>query len=156
MNPCACGHLGDPSGKCRCTPDQVARYRGKVSGPLLDRIDLKIEVPRPRESEIMERAEAESSTVGRRRVGDERERQEMRQGQPNAWLQPQEPVRYCGIDREAENLLKQAIARLALSARGYHRVLRVARSIADLEGDGAIASAHIAEAIQYRRMDAGP
>jgi magnesium chelatase family protein len=155
MNPCACGHLGDPSGRCRCTPDQVARYRGKVSGPLLDRIDLKIEVPRPRESEMMDAAEAESSAAVRIRVCAARERQAVRQGKPNAWLQPRETTRYCGIDREAENLLKQAIARLALSARGYHRVLRVARSIADLDACGGIASAHIAEAIQYRRMDAG-
>ena len=155
MNPCPCGHLGDPSGRCRCTPDQVARYRSKVSGPLLDRIDLKIEVPRPRESEMMERAEAESSAVFRNRVCAARERQVMRQGKPNAWLQPRETVRHCALDGAAESLLKQAIARLSLSARGYHRVLRVARSIADLEGSTGIAPTHIAEAIQYRRMDAG-
>ena len=104
---------------------------------------------------MLERAEAESSAVVRSRVCAARERQVMRQGKPNAWLQPRETVRHCGIDREAENLLKQAIARLALSARGYHRVLRVARSIADLDACGEIATAHIAEAIQYRRMDAG-
>ncbi|MGH8675345.1 MAG: YifB family Mg chelatase-like AAA ATPase [Burkholderiales bacterium] len=154
MNPCACGHLGDASGRCRCTPDQVARYRGKVSGPLLDRIDLKIEVPRPRESEMMESAEAESSAAVRTRVCAARERQLGRQGKPNAWLQPKETTRYCAIDREAENLLKQAIARLSLSARGYHRVLRVARSIADLAMEDTIATAHLAEAIQYRRIDA--
>ena len=151
---CACGHLGDPSGRCRCTPDQVARYRSKVSGPLLDRIDLKIEVPRPRESEMMESAEGESSAAVRTRVCVARGRQLGRQGKPNAWLQPKETARYCAIASEAENLLKQAIARLSLSARGYHRVLRVARSIADLDGIDAIATAHLAEAIQYRRVDA--
>jgi magnesium chelatase family protein len=84
-----------------------------------------------------------------------RERQLVRQGKPNAWLQARETTRHCAIDGDAENLLKQAIARLSLSARGYHRVLRVARSIADLEPGDAIASAHVAEAIQYRRMDVG-
>jgi magnesium chelatase family protein len=155
MNPCPCGHLGDPSGRCRCTPDQVARYRSKVSGPLLDRIDLKIEVPRPRESEMTGADEAETSAAVRNRVRAARERQLARQAKPNAWLQPRETSQHCAIDSDAESLLKQAIARLSLSARGYHRVLRVARSIADLEGNNGIASAHIAEAIQYRRMDAG-
>jgi magnesium chelatase family protein len=155
MNPCPCGHLGDPSGRCRCTPDQVARYRGKVSGPLLDRIDLKIEVPRPREEEMTDRVDAESSATVRPRVCAARERQVLRQGKPNAWLQPKETMHHCTIDSEAETLLKHAIARLSLSARGYHRVLRVARSIADLEAASTIASAHVAEAIQYRRMDAG-
>ena len=155
MNPCTCGHLGDPSGKCRCTPDQVARYRAKVSGPLLDRIDIKIEVPRPREAELIGAAEGESSAAVCERVRAARERQLARQAKPNAWLQPKETIQHCRVDSEAETLLKQAIARLSLSARGYHRLLRVARSIADLEGRGAIASAHVAEAIQYRRMDAG-
>jgi magnesium chelatase family protein len=155
MNPCPCGHLGDPSGRCRCTPDQVARYRSKVSGPLLDRIDLKIEVPRPRESEMTGAGDAETSAVVRNRVRAARERQLARQAKPNAWLQPRETAQHCAIDSDAESLLKQAIARLSLSARGYHRVLRVARSIADLEGSNGIASAHVAEAIQYRRLDAG-
>ena len=155
MNPCPCGHLGDPSGRCRCTPDQVARYRGKVSGPLLDRIDLKIEVPRPRESEMTSNAASEPSSMIRERVRVARERQLMRQGRPNAWLTARETALHCEVEHEAERLLKQAIARLSLSARGYHRVLRVARSIADLEGSAGIASVHIAEAIQYRRLDAG-
>ena len=155
MNPCTCGHLGDPSGKCRCTPDQVARYRARVSGPLLDRIDIKIEVPRPRESDLIDTAGGESSAAVRQRVRAARERQLGRQAKPNAWLQPKETIQHCTVDAAAEKLLKAAIARLSLSARGYHRLLRVARSIADLEGCGAIASAHVAEAIQYRRMDAG-
>jgi magnesium chelatase family protein len=155
MNPCACGHLGDPSGRCRCTPDQVARYRGKVSGPLLDRIDLKIEVPRPRESELTDGVAGESSASVRDRVRAARERQLVRQEKPNAWLQPRETALYCSVDSEAETLLKQAIARLALSARGYHRLLRVARSIADLEAIDKIRTVHVAEAVQYRRLDAG-
>ena len=155
MNPCACGHLGDPSGRCRCTPDQVARYRGKVSGPLLDRIDLKIEVPRPRESELTDGVAGESSASVRDRVRAARERQLVRQEKPNAWLQPRETAQHCPVDAEAETLLKQAIARLALSARGYHRLLRVARSIADLEAIDKIRAVHVAEAVQYRRLDAG-
>jgi magnesium chelatase family protein len=154
MNPCPCGHLGDPSGKCRCTPDQIARYRGKISGPLLDRIDLKIEVPRPRESELTDKNGGESSVGVRERVRAARARQLARQAKPNAWLLPRETAQHCTVDAEAESLLKQAIARLTLSARGYHRLLRVARSIADLEARDQIASAHVAEAIQYRRMDA--
>ena len=153
-NPCACGHLGDPSGRCRCTPDQIARYRGRLSGPLLDRIDIKVEVPRPREWEMMGKSEAECSAAVRARVGAARERQIARQGKPNAWLQARETARHCAIDGSAEDLLKQAIARLSLSARAYHRVLRVARSIADLGGGVTIGAAHIAEAIQYRRLDA--
>jgi len=130
MNPCPCGHLGDASGRCRCTPDQVARYRSRVSGPLLDRIDLKVEVPRPRA------------------------RQLVRQGKPNAWLQARDTARHCALGGEAQDFLKQAIARLSLSARAYHRVLRVARSIADLAAAEAIGAPYIAEAIQYRRLDA--
>jgi len=154
MNPCPCGHLGDPSGKCRCTPDQIARYRGKISGPLLDRIDLKIEVPRPREAELTDKNGGESSVGIRERVRAARARQFARQAKPNAWLLPRETAQHCTVDAEAEALLKQAIARLTLSARGYHRLLRVARSIADLEARDQIASQHVAEAVQYRRMDA--
>ncbi len=154
MNPCPCGHLGDPSGRCRCTPDQIARYRVKVSGPLLDRIDLRIEVPRPRESEMTEQGESEPSSAVRARVLQARERQLARQGKPNAWLTVRETARHCAIDAQAESLLKQAMARLALSARGYHRVLRVARSIADGQGKERIGPAEIAESIQYRRIDA--
>jgi magnesium chelatase family protein len=112
-------------------------------------------VPRPRESDLIGTAGGESSATVRERVRAGRERQLARQAKPNAWLQPKETIQYCVVDSEAETLLKQAIARLSLSARGYHRLLRVARSIADLERRDTIASAHIAEAIQYRRMDTG-
>ena len=154
MNPCPCGYLGDASGRCRCTPDQVARYRGRVSGPLADRIDLKIEVPRPRESELLGPSDAERSSVVRERVRLARSRQRDRQAVPNAWLGARDTLRHCRLEAAAEALLKAAIARLSLSARAVHRVLRVARTIADLGDTAGIDAAQVAEAIQYRRMDA--
>ena len=156
MNPCPCGYLGDPSGRCRCTPDAVARYRGRISGPLADRIDLKVEAPVPREAEMMEAGDAEPSRAIRHRVVEARKRQLARQGKPNAVLEAREISQYCALQPAAEALLKQAIARLGLSARAFHRVLRVARSIADLAGETPIAVAHVAEAVQYRRLDAAP
>ena len=135
-------------------PTRLPAIAPRCPGPLLDRIDIKIEVPRPRESDLIGTAGGESSAAVRERVRAARERQLARQAKPNAWLQPKETIQHCRVDSDAERLLKQAIARLSLSARGYHRVLRVARSIADLEARGAIACAHIAEAIQYRRLDA--
>ena len=152
MNPCSCGYHGDANGKCRCTPDQVARYRGKLSGPLLDRIDLQIEVPALAAETLQKAADGESSTIVRARVTLARERQLARQGKPNARLTTKEIDRYCQPDSAGAALLKQALTRLNLSARAYHRVLRVARSIADLAGCDTIASQHIAEAVQYRRF----
>jgi magnesium chelatase family protein len=154
MNPCPCGHCGDRSGRCRCTPERIARYRGRVSGPLADRIDLKLEVPQPRESELVAPAAAESSDEIRGRVQHARAVQLSRQGKPNALLGTREIDRHCGTDREGDQLLRHALARLLLSARAYHRVLRVARSIADLAGTASISAEHVAEAIQYRRLDA--
>jgi magnesium chelatase family protein len=154
MNPCPCGFLGHASGRCRCTPDAIARYRARISGPLADRIDLKVEAPAPREAELLTHSAAESSAAIRDRVTAARAWQLARQGKPNALLATREIEHHCAADAEAEMLLKQAIARLSLSARAYHRVLRVSRSIADLAGAEAIAAAHVAEAIQYRRMDA--
>jgi magnesium chelatase family protein len=153
MNPCPCGYLGDASGRCRCTPQAVARYRGRISGPLADRIDLKVEAPAPREAELTG-APGEPSNAVRERVLAARARQLARQGKPNAWLGARETERQCAAEPGALDLLRQAIGRLALSARAYHRVLRVARSIADLAGSDALAAAHVAEAIQYRRLDA--
>jgi magnesium chelatase family protein len=153
MNPCPCGYLGHASGRCRCTPDAIARYRARISGPLADRIDLKVEAPVPREAELTGHADGEPSADIRRRVVAARERQLARQGEPNALLGTREIERHCVLEQAAETLLRQAISRLALSARAYHRVLRVARSTADLDGAARIAPPHVAEAIQYRRMD---
>jgi magnesium chelatase family protein len=154
MNPCPCGHCGDRSGRCRCTPERIARYRGRISGPLADRIDIKLEVPAPREAELIAPVAGEPSASIVSRVSAARERQRARQGKPNALLGTKEIDRHCATDREGDQLLRHALARLLLSARAYHRVLRVARSIADLAQAANIAAEHIAEAIQYRRLDA--
>jgi magnesium chelatase family protein len=155
MNPCPCGYLGHPNGKCRCTPDQVARYRSKLSGPLLDRIDIQVEVPALPESELTAAANGEPSATIRARVQAAFERQLARQGKPNNRLGTKEIDLYCQIDAQGETLLKQAISRLNLSARAYHRILKLARTIADLAGENEVKSAHIAEAIQYRRLAQG-
>ena len=149
MNPCPCGWLGEA--RCRCTPDQVARYRSKLSGPLLDRVDLMIDVPAVKENELTARADGESSAVVRARATQARQRQIDRQGKPNAALSPDEIDRHCLPDCQGALLLKQALTRLDLSARAYHRILKVARTIADLAGAPHIGGAHVAEAIQYRR-----
>ena len=153
MNPCPCGYLGHYGGRCRCTPDQVARYRGRISGPLLDRIDIQIEVPTLREEDLTSASRGESSAGVRGRVDAARAVQLRRQGKVNAQLAPREVEKFCPADGEAVALLKQAIARLNLSARAYHRVLKLARTIADLSGDDRIGTPHVAEAIQYRRLD---
>jgi magnesium chelatase family protein len=154
MNPCPCGHCGDRNGRCRCTPERIARYRGRISGPLADRIDIKLEVPAPREAELLGPAGGEASAAIRARVEKARQAQLVRQSKPNALLEPAEIDRHCTTDRDGDQLLRHALARLLLSARAYHRVLRVARSIADLAGTATIGAEHIAEAIQYRRLDA--
>lgn len=159
MNPCPCGYLGDVSGRCRCTPDRVARYRTRVSGPLLDRIDLRLEVPQLLTGELAGGAEAAAamgadSAAVRARVVAACGRQRVRQGTANARLAPADVARHCAPDAQGEALLAKAAARLALSARGYHRVLKVARTIADLAGADAIAPRHLAEAIGYRQVPA--
>ena len=153
MNPCPCGYLGHASGKCRCTPDQVNRYRSKISGPLLDRIDIQIEVPSLPQEELTRQGQGESSEAIQVRVEIAHQRQLQRQGKPNALLGTKDIDDYCETSEESMDLLKRAIAKLNLSARAYHRILKVARTIADLEGAEVIATAHVAEAVQYRRLD---
>ena len=153
MNPCPYGFLGHHNGKCRCTPDQVARYRARISGPLLDRIDLQIEVPALPEADLTNAATGEASALVKARVESARARQLQRQGKPNFLLSTLEIDEYCAVDEAGSQLLKQAITRLDLSARAYHRILKVARTIADLAGAANIATPHIAEAVQYRRFD---
>jgi magnesium chelatase family protein len=154
MNPCPCGHCGDRSGRCRCTPERIARYRGRISGPLADRIDIKLEVPAPREAELVAPVAGEASSAIKARVETARRSQLARQGKPNADLGTREIDRLCAVDRDGDQLLRHALARLLLSARAYQRVLRVARTIADLAAASTIGAEHIAEAIQYRRLDA--
>ena len=157
MNPCPCGYLGHGGDKCRCTPDQIARYRARISGPLLDRIDLQIEVPAIAAdafpTPLQRSADGEVSAVVRERVAAAAQRQRSRQGMPNAWFPPKDVERLCTPDARGAALLKAAFARMSLSARAYHRILKVARTIADLAFADAIAANHVAEAIGYRRLD---
>lgn len=154
MNPCPCGHLGDDGGRCRCTPDQVARYRDRLSGPLLDRIDLQLFVPRIERQQLLQPQATETSSADiRQRVTAARQRQLDRQGTVNARLTPQGLQQHCALDTPGRALIEQAMARLGLSARGVHRVLRVARTIADLDGETAVAPPQLAEALRYRELD---
>jgi len=156
MNPCPCGWAGDRSGRCRCSGDAIARYRARISGPLLDRIDLQLQVPRLPPAELRGAAPpGETSAVVRERVAQARARQLQRAGRPNARLDPGQILHHCGLARADQALLEQAMERLQLSARSMHRILRVARTIADLAGGGAIERAHLAEAIGYRQLDRG-
>ena len=157
MNPCPCGYAGDVSGRCGCPPEAVRRYRARVSGPLLDRIDLQIEVPRVPLSELgAAGAAGESSATVRARVIAARERQQLRAGKTNATLSNREAQRDCELITADRNLLERALDRLGLSARAYHRILRVARTIADLAESERIGTPHLTEAIQYRRaLNAG-
>jgi magnesium chelatase family protein len=157
MNPCPCGYLGDTSGRCRCSPDQVARYRGRISGPLLDRIDMHVEVPRLDVARMTgpDATPRETTAEVRTRVQAARAHQIARAGMPNHLLGPAEIRRDCGLDAAGRQMLERAVERLALSARAFHRILKVARTIADLEAGDRIEPRHLGEAIGYRRLDRG-
>ena len=152
MNPCPCGHLGSTLHACRCSPDAVARYQGRISGPLLDRIDVQVEVPSVAPETLSAAPDGEPSAVIAERVAAARERAMARQGCVNALLSGDALDAHGALDDAGAGFLRTAAARLGWSARGFHRVLRVARSIADLAGSEAIATPHLAEAIQYRRV----
>lgn len=153
MNPCPCGYLGHPSIECQCTPQQVLRYRAKISGPLLDRFDLHVEVPVQSGEVLMQReGEGESSAVVRERVNQARQRQVQR-GAVNSALGGSELHNYCRVDQAGESMLSAAMERLGLSARALHRILRVARTLADLEGQERIGNGHLVEALGYRKLD---
>lgn len=151
MNPCPCGYFGHASGKCRCTPDNVARYQSKISGPLLDRIDIQIHVGALAQDDLLKQAQGESSTHILARVEQAHNAQLVRQKKANHALSTKEIDAYCKPDDAGEQILRSAMTRLNWSARSYHRVLKVARTIADMGGQATIGQAHIAEAIQYRR-----
>lgn len=154
MNPCPCGFLNDPDKQCICTPSQIIRYQKKISGPLLDRIDIHIEVPRLKFEKLAEEKVAEESAKVRMRVEEARERQRKRFAKSkittNAEMRLPDIKKYCIIDEESQQLLKNATAKLHLSARAYYRILKMARTIADLSKSDKIKPLHIAEAIQYR------
>ncbi|HET6631403.1 MAG TPA: YifB family Mg chelatase-like AAA ATPase [Rhodanobacteraceae bacterium] len=157
MNPCPCGYAGDPRGQCQCTPDQIHRYRARISGPLLDRIDINVTVPRVALSALgaARQAADEDSASVRARVMAARARQQARNGCANAQLGGDALREACALGAAERTLLEQALERLGLSARAYHRVLRVARTIADLDGSIRVARPHLAEALQLRRPAAG-
>ena len=150
MNPCPCGYHGDPSGRCHCRAEQIQRYQDKISGPLLDRIDLHVSVPALPISDLQNANAGENSQTVRSRVTIAYERQQSRQGKPNSELAPSELDHYVRLGDAEKQLLQMAQQRLNLSARGYHRVLRVARTIADLAGSDAIEIPHLSEALSYR------
>ena len=158
MNPCKCGWYGDPSGRCRCSEMAVQSYRGRISGPLLDRIDIVVEVPAVHFEDLRSRSEAEPSVDVKKRVNAARAIQNRRfgtGGMCNARMGPTEMRKYCNLGEESAALMKNAFDAMGLTARSYDRILKVARTVADLEGSETIEPQHIAEAIQYRAVNLG-
>lgn len=157
MNPCPCGYYGYEGKNCTCSQEQIRRYMGKISGPLLDRIDIHIEVSGVQYQKLSQKEKTETSAEIRKRVNKARKIQQIRYQNyhiySNSELTPRLIEKYCKIDQSAENLLQMAFDRLGLSARAYGRILKVARTIADLAGRENITKEDIAEAIQYRSLD---
>ncbi len=153
MNPCACGFYGDKEKSCQCSQDAVARYRNKISGPFLDRIDLHVEVPRLLTSELQTMQAGESSTDIRKDVISAREIQYQRRGKHNALLNVREIDEDCKLGTRELELMDKAQKRLNLSPRSFHRILRVARTIADLEASDTIKATHLTEALAFRAMN---
>jgi len=157
MNPCPCGYFGDRTRTCRCSPQQVRQYQGRVSGPLLDRIDLHIDVPSLSYRDLTGAASGESSALIRERVVRARKLQIQRFGEGtarcNAHMGERELKQHCAVDDDSRRLLELAVERLGFSARAFSRILKLARTIADLENEPRILSRHVAEAIQYRNLD---
>jgi len=158
MNPCPCGFFGDPTRQCHCSPPQIQRYVSKISGPLIDRIDIHIEVPAVKYKELRGNGTSEDSSAVRERVLRARERQSERYAGErkvfsNAQMPPKLIRKYCAISEEGEKMLENAIGRLGLSARAHDRILKVARTIADLDASENLETRHLGEAIQYRTLD---
>ena len=157
MNPCPCGYFTDPKKECHCTPYQIQRYLSKISGPLLDRIDIHLNVPRLNYDELSQRRKGDTSEIIRKRVNKTKKIQQKRYGEDsilfNAYLESKDIEKYCALDKEGEELLKMAILELGISARAYDKILKVARTIADLEEKETIEASHVSEAISYRSLD---
>jgi magnesium chelatase family protein len=157
MNPCKCGWSGDPSGRCTCSENAINSYRSRISGPLLDRIDIIVEVPAVNFEDLRTRQEAEPSAAVKKRVDKARtiqyNRYGIHTGMSNAQMGPEELRVHCKLDSACEELMRQAFDAFGLTARSYDRILKVARTIADLENSSQIQASHIAEAIQYRTVE---
>jgi magnesium chelatase family protein len=153
MNPCPCGYYGDGTAKCHCTADQIDKYKNKISGPLLDRIDMLLTVPALPKKDLLsqENTDTEPSKIIRKRVLKAYEKQIQRQGKSNDKLSPDEIDKLIKLDKNNKQLLEMAIDKFHLSARGYHRILKVARTIADLDNSDTVNTEHLTEAISYRR-----
>jgi magnesium chelatase family protein len=154
MNPCPCGYAGDPRGRCHCTAEQIIRYRNRLSGPLIDRIDMHVELtPLPVEHLLSDLPPAERSESVAARVAAARNVQMARQGKLNSRLTPTDLARHCPLQRESRVLLAAAVAKLGLSARAFHRVLKLARTCADMAQVADIGTHHVSEAVRLRVLD---